>query len=149
MKEELEQFNIDMDTIRPTNEFFENLQEAIEEMRKNTLKDRFEVILNNNLINCVEIKNNFRTILGCRVSFENLDRNISFIVKEDLKPSYEKLEQEIKRLLNIIDELEHKLYQEWLEWKDSDCESIYVRAFEDKAIYDYIQELKGDNENGK
>lgn len=40
-------------------------------------------------------------------------------------------------------EIEHKLYQEWLEWKDSDCESIYVRAFEDKAIYDYIQELKG------
>lgn len=51
--------------------------------------------------------------------------------------------KEIERLNNIIDELEHKLYQEWLEWKDSDCESIYVRAFEDKAIYDYIQELKG------
>lgn len=50
---------------------------------------------------------------------------------------------EIERLNNIINELEHHLYQEWLEWKDSDCESIYSRAGEDKAIYDYIQELKG------
>lgn len=52
-------------------------------------------------------------------------------------------DKEIERLNNIINELEHHLYQEWLEWKDSDCESIYSRAGEDKAIYDYIQELKG------
>ena len=50
---------------------------------------------------------------------------------------------EINKLNNIINELEHHLYQEWLEWKDSDCESIYSRAGEDKAIYDYLQELKG------
>ena len=51
--------------------------------------------------------------------------------------------EEIERLNNVINELEHHLYQEWLEWKDSDCESIYSRAGEDKAIYDYLQELKG------
>ena len=56
---------------------------------------------------------------------------------------YSSLYQENKRLNNIINELEHHLYQEWLEWKDSDCESIYSRAGEDKAIYDYLQELKG------
>lgn len=54
-------------------------------------------------------------------------------------------DKEIERLNNIINELEHHLYQEWLEWKDSDCESIYSRAGEDKAIYDYLQELKGSN----
>ena len=54
-----------------------------------------------------------------------------------------KQKEEIERLNNIINELEHHLYQEWLEWKDSDCESIYSRAGEDKAIYDYLQELKG------
>lgn len=59
----------------------------------------------------------------------------------------EELLDEIERLNKIINELEHKLYQEWLEWKDSDCESKYLIAFEDKAIYDYIQELKGDGSN--
>ena len=53
------------------------------------------------------------------------------------------------RLNNIINELEHHLYQEWLEWKDSDCESIYSRAGEDKAIYDYLQELKESDSNVK
>ena len=55
----------------------------------------------------------------------------------------ESQDKEIEKLNNIINELEHHLYQEWLEWKDSDCESIYSRAGEDKAIYDYLQELKG------
>ena len=55
----------------------------------------------------------------------------------------QELIEEIERLNNIINELEHHLYQEWLEWKDSDCESIYSRAGEDKVIYDYLQELKG------
>ena len=58
-----------------------------------------------------------------------------------------KQKEEIERLNNIINELEHHLYQEWLEWKDSDCESIYSRAGEDKAIYDYIQELKGSDKD--
>ena len=57
--------------------------------------------------------------------------------------------EEIERLNNVINELEHHLYQEWLEWKDSDCESIYSRAGEDKAIYDYLQELKGSDSNVK
>lgn len=60
---------------------------------------------------------------------------------------FNELFDELERLNNIIDELESNLYKEWLEWKDSDCESIYVRAFEDKAIYDYLQELKGDKSN--
>lgn len=63
------------------------------------------------------------------------------IVDEEL----EKANAETERLNNIINEIEHHLYQEWLEWKDSDCESIYSRAGEDKAIYDYLQELKGDD----
>ena len=64
-------------------------------------------------------------------------------------PETWELLEEIERLNNIINELEHHLYQEWLEWKDSDCESIYSRAGEDKAIYDYLQELKGSDSNVK
>ena len=50
--------------------------------------------------------------------------------------------KEIERLNNIINELERTLYQDWLEWKDSACESNVVKAQEDKEIYDYLQELK-------
>lgn len=64
-------------------------------------------------------------------------------------PEMWELLKEIERLNNIINELEHHLYQEWLEWKDSDCESIYSRAGEDKAIYDYLQELKESDSNVK
>lgn len=67
--------------------------------------------------------------------------------KEEILNQYYYDYKELQRTNNIINELEHKLYQKWLEWKDSDCESIYLIAFEDKAIYDYIQELKGDISN--
>ena len=71
----------------------------------------------------------------------NLDKMIEHL--NIVIATHNKQVEEIERLNDIINELEHQLYQEWLEWKDSDCESIYVRAFEDKAIYDYLQELKG------
>ena len=73
------------------------------------------------------------------------DRNARLLNKsiEKNRELLEEKDKEIERLNNIINELEHHLYQEWLEWKDSDCESIYSRAGEDKAIYDYLQELKG------
>lgn len=70
--------------------------------------------------------------------FNQLIDHINLIVN-----AHNKQVDKIEILNNIINELEHHLYQEWLEWKDSDCESIYSRAGEDKAIYDYLQELKG------
>ena len=78
------------------------------------------------------------------LSFDEVGEQVDIFKKEKIE-----YEQEIERLNNIINELEHHLYQEWLEWKDSDCESIYSRAGEDKAIYDYLQELKGSDSNVK
>ena len=104
MNRELKEFNINLEDIKESNNLFDDLHEAIEKMRLHTLSDRFEVVLNNNLIESKEKLTNFRTILGCRISYDNLDKNISFIVREDNKPSYEELEQEIDRLNNIINE---------------------------------------------
>ena len=94
MSEEIKEFNINLEDIKESNNLFDNLHEAIEKMRLHTLSDRFEVVLNNNLIESKEKLTNFRTILGCRISYDNLDKNISFIVREDDKPSYEQLEKE-------------------------------------------------------
>lgn len=113
MSEELKEFNINLEDIKEGNNLFDNLHEAIEKMRLHTLSDRFEVVLNNNLIESKEKLTNFRTILGCRISYDNLDKNISFIVREDNKPSYEELENKINRLNNIIDTiLEFNFFKE-------------------------------------
>ena len=104
MNEELKQFNINLEDIKENDNLFDNLHEAIEKMKLYTLSDRFEVILNNNLIESKEKLTNYRTILGCRISYDNLDKNISFIVREDNKPSYEQLQQRVEQLENIIKE---------------------------------------------
>lgn len=96
MSEELKQFDISVDDIKLSEELFDNVREAIDKMRLATFKDNFEVVLNNNLIECKEIKTQFRTILGCRISYDNLYKNVSFIVREDIEPSYEELQQQLK-----------------------------------------------------
>ena len=105
MKQELKQFDIDLDKIEENSELFDNIHEAIEKMKLYTLSDKFEVVLNNNLIESKEKLTNYRTIMGCRISYDNLDRNISFIVREDKKPSYEKLENQLQQKENIIKEV--------------------------------------------
>ena len=67
------------------------------------------------------------------------------LMKKEIIENNKRLKQEIVRLNNIINELESELYHDWLEYKDSDCESMFSKAIEDKAIYDYIQELKESN----
>lgn len=108
MKEELKQFNIDLDTISENNNLFENINEAIEKMKLVTLKDKFEIVLNNNLIECKEKLTKYRTILGCRISYDNLDKNISFIVREDNKPSYEQLEKQLDSIKFYIEQSDIK-----------------------------------------
>lgn len=102
MKEKLKQFNINLEDIKEDNNLFDNIRKAIDELRLHTLSDRFEVVLNNNLIECKEKLTNYRTILGCRITYDNLDRNISFIVREDNKPSYEELENKLDKIKEII-----------------------------------------------
>lgn len=105
MSEELKQFDINIDDIKESNNLFDNIYEAIEKMKLHTLTNKFEVVLNNNLIESKEKATNYRTIFGCRISYENLDKNISFIVREDTKPSYEELQHQLEQYKNIIKEV--------------------------------------------
>ena len=120
MRDDLKKyFSIELDKIEEDKELFKNIEEAIAELNKWEVASKYEVILNNNLIKIKDKYNNFRTILGCRISYDNLDKNVSFIVREDKKPSYEKLEQEIQRLNNIIDEIINMLESPY----NIDCEN--------------------------
>ena len=105
MKEELQEFNINLEDIEENIYLFNNINEAIEKMKKATLKDRFEVVLNNNLIEAKDKYTGFRTILGCRITYDNLDKNISFVVREDNEPTYEELQDRIKKAIEYINEM--------------------------------------------
>lgn len=120
MNEELKQFDINIEDIEFSENLLDNIHEAINKMKLHTLSDRFEIVLNNNLIETKEKLTNFRTILGCRISYDNLDKNISFIIKEDNKPSYEELEKENQKLNKVIDELEKFCNEEIKEWYKAD-----------------------------
>ena len=97
LKSDLKIFNIDIDDIEFNPHFSEVLQEAIDKMREETLSKNLEVVLNNNLIKAKYKPTNYRTILGCRVSYADLEESVSFIVRPDEKPSYEYLEQQCKK----------------------------------------------------
>lgn len=103
LKSDLKMFNIDIDDIELNPHFSEMLQEAINKMRKETLTKNLEVVLNNNLIEARYKPTNYRTILGCRVSYEDLEKSISFIVRPDENPSYECLEQQNRKQKEVID----------------------------------------------
>lgn len=103
LKSDLKMFNIDIDDIEFAPNFSEVLQEAIAKMREETLLKNLEVVLNNNLIEARYKPTNYRTILGCRVSYADLEKSVSFIVRPDEKPSYECLEQQCQKQKEVID----------------------------------------------
>ena len=105
LKSDLKTFNIDINDIEFNPHFFETLQEAIDKMREETLSKNLEVVLNNNLIKAIYKPTNYRTILGCRVSYADLEESVSFIVRPDEKPSYECLEQQCKKQKEAIDKI--------------------------------------------
>ena len=103
--EEMKHFNISVDDIKPSDDLFGAIEKTIIKMQHEYYVDRLEVILNNNLIEAKDKITNFRTILGCRVSYDDLADSISFIVRQDTKPSYEKLEEKINKANELLESI--------------------------------------------
>ena len=136
-KEEMKGFNISIDDIEPSDDIFGAIEKAIIKMRNHYLVDRLEVILNDNLIECKDKITNFRTILGCRVSYDNLAKDVSFIVRKDEKPTYEELEEEITKLNNIIKNLD-KMFEYYflgnLKYDQDTVNAIYIKYIKLKEL---------------
>ena len=139
MSEELEEFDINLEDIEENVYLFNNINEAVEKMRVATLKDRFEVVLNNNLIETKDKYTGFRTILGCRISYDNLDKNVSFIIREDTKPTYEELENQLQQKENIIKEVRKMLYK-----RDKDNYDTYTANVLCDIQSDFEEILRGE-----
>lgn len=101
-KKEMKAFDINVDDIKPDEHIFGAIEEAIIKMRNECLIDRLEVVLNNNLIDIKDKITDNRTILGCRLSYADLSKDVSFIVRQDNEPTYEQLQKENKRQKEVI-----------------------------------------------
>lgn len=102
-KKEMRAFDINVDDIKPDEHIFGAIEEAIIKMRNECLIDRLEVVLNNNLIDIKDKITDNRTILGCRLSYADLSKDVSFIVRQDNEPTYEQLQQQCKKQKEVID----------------------------------------------
>lgn len=106
LKKELKGFNINIDDIEPNDNILGALEEAIVRMRNEYLINRLEVVLNDNLIEVKDKITNCRTLFGARISYDNLPKDISFVIREDNKPTYEQLEQQCKKQKEAIDKIQ-------------------------------------------
>ena len=114
LKKELKGFNINIDDIEPNDNILGALEEAIVRMRNEYLINRLEVVLNDNLIEVKDKITNCRTLYGARISYDNLPKDISFVIREDNKPTYEQLEQQCKKQKEVIDKAVEYINQHWV-----------------------------------
>lgn len=123
LKKELKGFNINIDDIEPNDNILGAVEEAIVKMRNEYLINRLEVVLNDNLIEAKDKIINYRTIFGARISYENLPKDISFIIRKDNEPSYEQLEQQAKKQKEVIDKVVECLNL----WQIPECDKGTMR----------------------
>lgn len=140
-KKEMRAFDINVDDIKPDEHIFGAIEEAIIKMRNECLIDRLEVVLNNNLIDIKDKITDNRTILGCRLSYADLSKDVSFIVRQDNEPTYEQLQQQNKKQKEVIDKAiellgNYKHYSTPDEKQNSENEDLVNNAF------DILKEVK-------
>lgn len=134
-KKEMRAFDINVDDIKPDEHIFGAIEEAIIKMRNECLIDRLEVVLNNNLIDIKDKITVNRTILGCRLSYADLSKDVSFIVRQDNEPTYEQLQQQCKKQKEVIDKAiellgNYKHYSTPDEKQNSENEDLVNNAFD-------------------
>ena len=143
-KKEMRAFDINVDDIKPDEHIFGAIEEAIIKIRNEYLIDRLEVVLNNNLIDIKDKMTDYRTILGCRLSYADLSKDVSFIVRQDNEPTYEQLQQENKRQKEVINKaIEYietcnpnvELHSEFLD-------ESYLSNYGAKELLDILKEVE-------
>ena len=88
---------------------FEHIVNILLQQENEQLKDKLSkietLIINNNLIDIKDKITDNRTILGCRLSYADLSKDVSFIVRQDNEPTYEQLQKENEQLKDNWNEL--------------------------------------------
>lgn len=137
-KKEMRAFDINVDDIKPDEHIFGAIEEAIIKMRNECLIDRLEVVLNNNLIDIKDKITDNRTILGCRLSYADLSKDVSFIVRQDNEPTYEQLQQENQNLEKQLEYLRSGEYYNQLRFENEMLQQVVDTNGVPSEVYDYI-----------
>lgn len=152
-KKEMRAFDINVDDIKPDEHIFGAIEEAMIKMRNECLIDRLEVVLNNNLIDIKDKITVNRTILGCRLSYADLSKDVSFIVRQDNEPTYEQLQKENKQLKDNWNELKEYISKTKLNEFEKSYGKRYGKTFTQaeiiacNMILNKMRELQGSNSN--
>lgn len=133
-KKEMRAFDINVDDIKPDEHIFGAIEKAIIKMRNECLIDRLEVVLNNNLIDIKDKITDNRTILGCRLSYADLSKDVSFIVRQDNEPTYEQLQKENKQLKDNWNELKEYISKTKLNEFEKSYGKRYGKTFTQAEI---------------
>jgi hypothetical protein len=86
---ELENYNIKVSDIETSDNLLDKLEEAIGTMREHCYYGDLEVILNSNLLIHKDLSKKIDTIFGMKVTFQDLEECVSFVVKPYGKPRCE------------------------------------------------------------
>lgn len=101
IKEELKGFNINIDDIEIC-----DFEVAIKDLCKNIAleldKQRYEIVLNKNIIDIKDTFTNLHSYMGLKLSFESFEKDIGFIVRPNFELSYDELQQKYKQQKEII-----------------------------------------------
>lgn len=108
IKEKLKGFNIKIDDIEPC-----DFETSIKDLCKNVAlaldKQRYEIVLNKNILDIKDTFTNFHSYMGLKLSFESFEKDIGFIVRPNFELSYDELQQKYKQQQEIIDKLKKKI----------------------------------------
>lgn len=107
VERELRHFNINLSDIEPSDELFKNVQEAIDKMRERECYAQLELILNKNLVICKNNISRINAIFGLKVSFQDLEECVSFVVKPYEKPRCEYCEGDVGGYIKPLDKNAH------------------------------------------
>lgn len=137
IKETLKGFNIKIDYIEPC-----DFEAAIKDLCKNVAleldKQRYEIVLNKNIIDIKDTFTNIHSYMGLKLSLEPLEKDISFIIRPTNELTYNELQQENKQLKDLIDTiLNFSFFKE---------ECPLSLGFEDNSKEDETQSIFYDDE---
>lgn len=98
IKKELKGFNINIDDIEPNEITHGAMQELIEKTIIEENVNRFEVVLNKNILDIKDRFTGIHSYMGLKLSLEPFEKDISFIIRPTNELTYDELQQENKQL---------------------------------------------------
>ncbi len=105
IKETLKGFNINIDDLKPNEDFRGAIQEIAKKIAIEEEQRRFEIILNKNILDIKDKFTGVHSYMGLKVSLDSFEKDISFIIKPTSKPTYDDLLEQAKKQKEVINKL--------------------------------------------